>query len=40
LQHVRLRRRAELLRGGVGEAEIAQRLGFSKVSAMRRSLGD
>jgi AraC-like DNA-binding protein len=38
LQHVRLRRRAELARTGLSEADIAQRLGFSNVSAMRRSL--
>ncbi len=40
LQHVRLRRRAELARSGFAPAEIAQRLGFSGVSAMRRSLDD
>ena len=40
LQHVRLRRRAELARSNFEPAEIARRLGFSGVSAMRRSLGD
>jgi AraC-like DNA-binding protein len=39
LQHVRLRRRAELSRSGLEPAEIARRLGFSTVGAMRRSLG-
>ncbi|MBV8759931.1 MAG: AraC family transcriptional regulator ligand-binding domain-containing protein [Deltaproteobacteria bacterium] len=38
LQHVRLRRRAELARTGLTPNEIATRLGFSNVSAMRRSL--
>jgi AraC-like DNA-binding protein len=38
LQHVRLRRRAELMRTGLEPAEVARRLGFSSVSAMRRSL--
>lgn len=40
LQHVRLRRRAELSRTGLPPADIARRLGFSGVTAMRRSLGD
>jgi AraC-like DNA-binding protein len=40
LQHVRLRRRAELMRTGLEPAEVARRLGFSSVSAMRRSLDD
>ena len=40
LQHVRLRRRAELMRTGLAPAEIAQRLGFSNVSSMRRSLDE
>jgi AraC-like DNA-binding protein len=40
LQHVRLRRRAELIRGGLTSAELAQRLGFSNASAMRRSLDE
>ena len=40
LQHVRLRRRAELQRSGLTPAEIARRLGFSGVSAMRRALDD
>jgi AraC-like DNA-binding protein len=40
LQHVRQRRRAELSRTGLTESEIAHRLGFSKVSAMRRSLDE
>jgi AraC-like DNA-binding protein len=39
LQHVRLRRHAELVRAGLAPADIARRLGFSSVSAMRRSLG-
>ncbi|NVB78106.1 MAG: helix-turn-helix domain-containing protein [Kofleriaceae bacterium] len=38
LQHVRVRRRAELERSGLTPAEVARRLGFSNVSAMRRSL--
>lgn len=40
VQHVRLRRRAELSRTGLPPAEIARRLGFSSVSAMRRSLDE
>ena len=40
LQHVRLRRRAELVRTGLAPGEVARRLGFSGVAAMRRSLGD
>ncbi|HEU0035929.1 MAG TPA: AraC family transcriptional regulator ligand-binding domain-containing protein [Kofleriaceae bacterium] len=40
LQHVRLRRRAELARGGLAPAEIAQRLGFANVSSMRRALDE
>lgn len=40
LQHVRLRRRAELMRSGREPTEIARRLGFSSVSAMRRSLDE
>ncbi len=38
LQHVRRRRHAELTRAGLAPADIARRLGFSTVSAMRRSL--
>jgi AraC-like DNA-binding protein len=38
LNHVRQRRRAELARSGLTEAEIAHRLGFSDASTMRRSL--
>lgn len=38
LLHVRVRRRAELERSGLAPAEVARRLGFSNVSAMRRSL--
>jgi hypothetical protein len=37
---VRLRRRAELARTGLEPAEIARRLGFSSVAAMRRSLDE
>ena len=40
LRHVRQRRRAEFERSGVELVEIARRLGFSNVSAMRRSLDD
>ncbi len=40
LSHVRRRRRAELLGGGVGETEVAHQLGFSDARAMRRSLDD
>ncbi|MEJ7602292.1 MAG: AraC family transcriptional regulator ligand-binding domain-containing protein [Kofleriaceae bacterium] len=39
LAHVRQRRHAELLGGGVDEAEISRQLGFSDARAMRRSLG-
>ena len=39
LQHVRRRRHAELLRSNLPRSEIATRLGFSDVTAMRRSLG-
>jgi AraC-like DNA-binding protein len=38
LAHVRQRRRAELARSGLPQAEIAHRLGFSDASSMRRSL--
>lgn len=38
LAHVRQRRRAELTRGGVMEADIARHLGFAGASSMRRSL--
>jgi AraC-like DNA-binding protein len=38
LLYVRRRRHAELSRGGLSDAEIADRLGFSNPSAMRRSL--
>jgi AraC-like DNA-binding protein len=38
LAHVRRRRRAELQRDGVAEAQIAEQLGFADVRAMRRSL--
>jgi len=38
LAHVRQRRRAELARGGLTEADIARRLGFADASSMRRSL--
>lgn len=40
LAHVRQRRRAELERAGVAEAEIAPRLGFANARTMRRSLDD
>ena len=40
LRHVRLRRRAELARSGLEPTEIARRLGFSTVGAMRRSLDE
>jgi AraC-like DNA-binding protein len=40
LQHVRLRRRAELARTGLEAVDIARRLGFSSVGAMRRSLDE
>lgn len=40
LAHVRTRRRAELLGGGVAESEIARQLGFSDARAMRRSLDE
>jgi AraC-like DNA-binding protein len=40
LQHVRLRRRAELAHSGLTPAEIAQRLGFSNVTSMKRSLDE
>jgi AraC-like DNA-binding protein len=40
LAHVRQRRRAELERAGVAEAEIAARLGFANARTMRRSLDD
>jgi len=40
LAHVRSRRRAELQGGGIGEPEIARRLGFSDARAMRRSLDE
>jgi AraC-like DNA-binding protein len=38
LAHVRLRRRSELLGGGMAEPDVAKHLGFSDVRAMRRSL--
>ena len=38
LAHVRMRRRAELLEAGLGDAAIARHLGFSDVRAMRRSI--
>jgi len=37
---VRRRRRDELARGGLGEAEIATRLGFANAKTMRRSLDE
>jgi AraC-like DNA-binding protein len=40
LAHVRTRRRAELLGGGIAEPAIARELGFSDARAMRRSIGD
>jgi AraC-like DNA-binding protein len=40
LHHVRLRRRAELSHAGLEPAQIARRLGFSGVAAMRRSLDE
>lgn len=40
LAHVRARRRAELLASGLAEAVVAQRLGFSDLRAMRRSLDE
>jgi AraC-like DNA-binding protein len=39
LAHVRNRRRGELARGGLPEAEIAHQLGFADARSMRRSLG-
>ena len=38
LAHVRRRRRAELARDGVADAQIAEQLGFANVRAMRRSI--
>lgn len=40
LAHVRMRRRAELRQGGVGETEIARELGFADARSMRRSLDE
>ncbi len=40
LAHVRMRRRAELARGGLSETEIAHRLGFADARSMRRSLDE
>jgi AraC-like DNA-binding protein len=40
LQHVRLRRRAELAHAGLEPAQVARRLGFSSVAVMRRSLDE
>jgi AraC-like DNA-binding protein len=40
LAHVRSRRRGELRRGGIAEAEIAHQLGFADARTMRRSLDD
>lgn len=38
LAHVRRRRRAELARDGVADAQIAEQLGFANVRAMKRSI--
>lgn len=40
LAHVRNRRRAELVRGGMSETEIAHHLGFADARSMRRSLDE
>ena len=40
LVHVRARRRAELMAGGMTESDVAKQLGFSDVRAMRRSLDE
>ena len=40
LQHVRARRRAELAHAGLVPADVARRLGFSSIAAMRRSLDE
>ncbi|MDB4953982.1 MAG: AraC family transcriptional regulator [Myxococcales bacterium] len=40
LEHIRRRRRAELRRGGIGDAAIAHQLGFSDARAMKRALAN